>query len=87
MTKGLLPWSLAYWFARETTQAGVSETPLNQVSQSYHWGWAFQRPTHQVEDFTRCHNIMQTVHNFLDGCTPVPPVDVEDIDIAGAKLL
>lgn len=44
-------------------------------------------PTHQVEDFALEDELMQAPHHFLDTCLPIPPVDVEQIDIGCAQLL
>lgn len=41
----------------------------------------------EVEDLARRDKVMETVHDFLHAGGVVPPVNIENIDIAGAKLL
>lgn len=41
---------------------------------------------HEIQHFTRSHQIMQTVHDLLDGGAIVPKVHVQYVDVRGSKL-
>ena len=36
---------------------------------------------HQVKDFSLLNEIVKAVHYFLDRSIPIPPMDVEDINV------
>jgi hypothetical protein len=86
MQKGVFPRSLAYWFALETTQAGVSEMPwmgdqtmfVAEIEPNY--------ITYEVEDLSLLDQHVERVHDLFHGCGVVPPVHRENVDIRRAKL-
>ena len=41
----------------------------------------------EVEDLAGLDDRVQGVHDFGDGGRPVPPVEVEDVDVLGPQLL
>lgn len=43
--------------------------------------------TNQVQDFACEDEVVETVHDFLDGAAPVPPMHIKNIDIRRAQLL
>jgi hypothetical protein len=43
--------------------------------------------THEVQDFALRDEVVETIHHFLDGSIPVPPMHVEDVDVCGAQFL
>ena len=61
-----------------TIQAGQSETPYNIVfilvsMRCIHPGI---KGTDEVKDFSGHDEIVETVHDLLDRCIPIPPVDI-----------
>lgn len=45
------------------------------------------RLTHEIKYLSCCHQVMQTVHNFFHTGGPVPPVQVQNIDVVCAEFL
>jgi hypothetical protein len=43
--------------------------------------------TYQIQDFALHDEIVQAIHHFLDPGRPVPPVEVQNVDVGGAQLL
>lgn len=42
--------------------------------------------THKIEHLALHDQLVQAPHNYLDGRHPVPPVDIQYIDVARAEL-
>ena len=83
-----MPWSLAYWFALDTTHAGVSEIPCHACRVSRVVGRTKSgKAAYQIEHFALCDKVMKGVHDLLNRGCPIPPVHIQDIDIRGTKLL
>ena len=75
MLKGVLPWSRAYWFARETTQAGASEIPCASGMALSGLEASDERKrgmTYQIEHFAGHDEAMEAVHDLLDASLIVP---------------
>lgn len=41
---------------------------------------------YQIEHFSLLNERVEAIHHFLDGSLPVPPVDVENVDVRGSQL-
>ena len=72
MEKGVLPVRRAYVFALETIHAGVSEMPCEPPTVSVYETIERVEETHEVADLARGNEVVEAVHNFLDGGVPVP---------------
>lgn len=46
-----------------------------------------ERSAYQVNYFARCNKIVQAIHNLLDRGIKVPPVQIQDIDVARTQFL
>jgi hypothetical protein len=42
---------------------------------------------YQIEYFSLHNQIVKRVHDLLNGCGPIPPVHVQDVDVRRAQLL
>jgi hypothetical protein len=88
MTKGVKPWSLAYVLALATIQAGVSLWKEQQKEpglvkrdrRKQGRGDKSLRDT-EVKNLALKDKGVKGVHNFLDGSSVIPPVEVEDVDV------
>lgn len=66
-------------------RGGIRDTleSCNAVRPRVHRGRA---ETYQIEHFSLLNERVETIHHFFDRGLPVPPVDVEDIDIRRPEL-
>lgn len=40
----------------------------------------------EVEDLAREDELVEAIHDLLDGRVPVPPMEVKDVDVRGVKF-
>lgn len=76
MQKGVFPWSLAYWFALETTQAGESEMPWTGDQTAFVAEMELKQLSYEVEDLALLDEHVERVNDLFDGGGVVPPVHV-----------
>lgn len=58
---------------------------VRYVGKSFSKSWTHVRDS-KVENFTRLDENIETIRDLLDGSGPVPPVQVQDIDVISLKL-
>lgn len=43
--------------------------------------------TYKIDNFSRQNQSMQSTHHFFDAGVPIPPMDVEKVNVGGAQFL
>lgn len=45
-----------------------------------------EKIAHKVQDLALHDEVVQPIHDFLDASFPVPPMQVQNVDVCGAQL-
>ena len=75
MTNCDFPLYFAYWLALATIQAGQSETPYKLLVSMRRVNLRM-KGTDEVKNFSGYDEVVETVHDLLDRCIPIPPMDI-----------